>query len=117
MCVYVCMHVCVCVRVRVRVCVCVCVCVCLCVMYRANNNMQGFIQDFVFGGGKYFVMLCGNFAIDIVHVLMSYLGPIDCVRVCCLCCAIPDSCCGYLVCDLLNRVYLVVVCAHVGIES
>ena len=60
---------------------------------------------------------CGNFAIDIVYVLTSYLGPIDCVRVCCLCCAIPDSCCGYLGCDLLNSVYLVVVCAHVGIES
>ena len=61
--------------------------------------------------------LCGNFAIDIVYVLMSYLGPIVCVRVWCLCCALPDSCCGYFVFDLLNSVYLVVVCAHVGIES
>ena len=66
---------------------------------------------------RYIHTYCGNFAIDIVYVLMSYLGPIDCVCVCCLCCAIPDSCCGYLVCDLLNSVYLVVVCAHVGIES
>ena len=49
----------------------------------------------------------GNFAIDIVFVLMRYLGPVDCVRVCCLCCAIPESCFGYLECDLLYSVYLV----------
>ena len=50
---------------------------------------------------------CGNFAIDIVFVLMSYLGPVDCVRVCCRCCAIPESCCGYSLSDLLYSVYLV----------
>ena len=34
---------------------------------------------------------------------------IDCVCVCCLCCAIPESCCGYSLCvACINSVYFVV---------